>query len=65
MRLLIVEDEHAMRMALTDLLQAQGWRVRVARDGREGLRLALDETPDLVVLDVMLPSSDTTICVRC
>jgi DNA-binding response OmpR family regulator len=58
MRLLIVEDEHAMRMALTDLLQAQGWRVRVARDGREGLRLALDETPDLVVLDVMLPGLD-------
>lgn len=58
MRLLIVEDEHAMRMALTDLLQAQGWRVRVARDGLEGLRLALDETPDLVVLDVMLPGLD-------
>jgi len=58
MRLLIVEDEHAMRMALTDLLQAQGWRVRVARDGREGLRLALDESPDLVVLDVMLPGLD-------
>jgi DNA-binding response OmpR family regulator len=58
MRLLIVEDEHAMRMALTDLLQAQGWRVRVARDGLEGLRLALDEKPDLVVLDVMLPGLD-------
>ncbi len=59
MRILIIEDEHAMRMALTDLLQAQqDWRVRVARDGEEGLRLALDETPDLVILDVMLPGLD-------
>ncbi len=59
MRILIIEDEYAMRMALTDLLQAQpDWRVRVARDGEKGLRLALDEAPDLVILDVMLPGLD-------
>ncbi len=58
MRLLLVEDEHAMRMALTDVLQAQGWRVRVAADGPAGLALALDEAPDLVILDVMLPGLD-------
>lgn len=58
MRLLLIEDEHAMRMALTDVLQAQGWRVRVAVDGPTGLTLALDDAPDLVVLDVMLPGLD-------
>ena len=58
MRLLVIEDEHSMRIALTDVLQAQGWRVRTARDGPAGLALAMEEAPDLIVLDVMLPGMD-------
>jgi len=58
MRILIIEDEYSMRLALTDVLQAQGWRVRVANDGPSGLALALEESPDLIVLDVMLPGLD-------
>ena len=58
MRILLIEDEHAMSLALTDVLQAQGWRVRVAADGPTGLSLALEESPDLIVLDVMLPGLD-------
>ena len=58
MRILIIEDEHSMRVALTDVLQAQGWRVRVAVDGPKGLALALEDGPDLIVLDVMLPGQD-------
>ncbi len=59
MRILIIEDEHAMRLALADLIQSQpGWRARVERDGAAGLQRALDETPDLVILDVMLPGLD-------
>lgn len=58
MRILIIEDEYSMRLALTDVLQAQGWRVRVANDGPSGLALSLEESPELIVLDVMLPGLD-------
>lgn len=58
MRILIIEDEYSMRLALTDVLQAQGWRVRVATDGSQGLAMALEESPELIVLDVMLPGLD-------
>ncbi|MES2568818.1 MAG: response regulator transcription factor [Verrucomicrobiota bacterium] len=57
-RILIIEDELAMRMALSDLLQAQSYRVNVATDGITGLERALKEEPDLVLLDVMMPGLD-------
>ncbi|HTY86895.1 MAG TPA: response regulator transcription factor [Candidatus Acidoferrum sp.] len=57
-RILIVEDEASMCMALTDLLLAEGYRVLTAADGETGLRRALDEKPDLVLLDIMLPRLD-------
>jgi DNA-binding response OmpR family regulator len=57
-RILIIEDEASMRTALTDLLTAEGHRVLSAVDGESGLRRALDEKPDLVLLDVMLPKLD-------
>jgi DNA-binding response OmpR family regulator len=57
-RILIIEDELPMRTALTDLLQAQGHRVIVAADGATGLERALEEKPDLLLLDVMMPKLD-------
>lgn len=57
-RILIIEDELPMRNALTDLLQAQGYRVTTAIDGATGLKRATEETLDLVLLDVMLPKLD-------
>lgn len=57
-RVLVVEDEYAMRRVLEDTLQAAGYRVLVAADGEEGLRRAVEEKPDLVLLDVMLPKLD-------
>jgi signal transduction histidine kinase len=57
-RILIIEDELPMRTALTDLLQAQGYRVIVAADGVTGLERALEEKPDLILLDVMMPKLD-------
>lgn len=57
-RLLIVEDELPMRTALQDCLQAEGYRVLTAVDGQTGLQRAVDEKPDLVLLDVMLPHLD-------
>jgi DNA-binding response OmpR family regulator len=57
-RILIVEDEPPMRMALRDMLASEGYRVLTANDGEAGLRQAQDERPDLILLDVMLPKLD-------
>src|SRR4029077_8893505 len=54
-RVLLVEDEPAMRIALQDALEAEGYRVLTARDGRTGLDRALKEKPALLLLDIMLP----------
>jgi DNA-binding response OmpR family regulator len=52
---LIVEDDEAMSVALRDGFQYEGYAVTVAKDGEAGLQLATSETPDLILLDVMLP----------
>src|SRR5579872_737956 len=57
-RLLVIEDEAPMRMALRDLLEAEGYRVLTAAEGKTGLRQAVDETPDLILLDIMMPQLD-------
>src|SRR5215467_2902487 len=57
-RILIVEDEPPMRMALHDMLAAESYRVLTANDGEAGLQQALDERPDLILLDIMLPKLD-------
>ena len=57
-RLLIVEDELAMRTALADLLAAEGYRVLTASDGLSGLERAIQEKPDLLLLDLMMPKLD-------
>jgi DNA-binding response OmpR family regulator len=57
-RILIVEDELPMRTALKDILEDEGYRVLLAEDGTRGLEKAIDEKPDLILLDVMLPGLD-------
>ena len=57
-RLLIVEDERALRVGLQDCLEAEGYRVLTAADGASGLQRALAEKPDLLLLDLMLPKLD-------
>src|SRR3954449_8323785 len=52
---LIVEDDEAMSIALRDGFQYEGYSVTVAKDGEAGLQLAAAESPDLILLDVMLP----------
>lgn len=54
-KVLIVEDEKLMRDMLRRLLEKEGHVVRVAGDGREGLRLFEEERPDLTLLDRDLP----------
>jgi DNA-binding response OmpR family regulator len=57
-RVLVVEDEHAMRLALRDILDSEGYRVQTAGDGAAGLERAIAEKPDLILLDVMMPKLD-------
>ncbi len=54
-KILVVEDEPAMVAGLRDNFEFEGYEVITARDGVEGLERALNESPDLVVLDVMMP----------
>ena len=54
-KILVVEDEPAMVAGLRDNFEFEGYEVITAQDGIEGLERALEESPDLVVLDVMMP----------
>src|SRR5215469_16516497 len=53
--ILLVEDEEALRMTLTDRLRSEGYLVDVAADGDQGYDKATRLAFDLVILDVMLP----------
>jgi len=57
-RILVIEDELPMRTALMDCLSGEGYRVIVAADGETGFEKALHDTPDLIVLDIMMPRLD-------
>jgi len=54
-RILVVEDDLAILTGLSMNLRIEGYEVLQAQDGRTGLAKALDEAPDLLVLDIMLP----------
>jgi two-component system, OmpR family, alkaline phosphatase synthesis response regulator PhoP len=54
-RILVVEDEEALRVALSDRLKNEDYIVESAADGEEGFQKAIDGRFDLLILDVMLP----------
>lgn len=54
-KILIVEDEPNMVSGLRDNFQFEGYEVLTAADGVAGLQTALNESPDIVLLDVMMP----------
>lgn len=55
MKILIIDDSRFLRMANERALSKVGHRVVTASDGEEGLRMAREHKPDLIVLDMMLP----------
>ena len=57
-RILIAEDEADMAMGLRDNLQFEGYDVVVAADGQAALKAALEQSPDIVLLDIMMPKMD-------
>jgi len=56
-RILVIEDDRAVKKALTRLFQSEGYSVLVAADGNFGLEIFRATTPSLVVLDLRLPGS--------
>ena len=58
LRILVVEDNLALRAGMASMLEARGHLVDFAADGHAGLRLALSAPPDVLVLDLNLPGMD-------
>jgi DNA-binding response OmpR family regulator len=56
--ILVVDDEERLCSLLRAYLAQEGFRVLAANNGREGLRLARQEKPDLIILDIMMPEMD-------
>ena len=54
-KILIIEDEYALRTSLRELLEANNYKVFLAEDGVEGVQLAKEINPDLIICDIMMP----------
>jgi len=57
-KVLIIEDEPALRELLAKKFQKEGISVLSAADGEAGLRMAIEKKPNLIILDVLLPKMD-------
>lgn len=57
-KVLVVEDEQSLREALVFFLEKEGHQVSVAVDGEEAIRVFENESPDIILLDLMLPKMD-------
>jgi CheY-like chemotaxis protein len=55
---LVVDDEVAIAEALSDILSDEGYRTLVAVNGQHGLTSALESSPDLILVDMMMPVMD-------
>jgi DNA-binding response OmpR family regulator len=56
--ILLIDDDRNLTQLLEEYLSGQGHALRVANDGREGLRALFEHKPDLIVLDVTMPAKD-------
>ncbi len=56
--ILVVDDDPEMRPALSLILESQGYSVRTAQDGEEGLEKIIEKEPDLLILDLLMPKMD-------
>jgi DNA-binding response OmpR family regulator len=54
-RILLVDDDREIVESMRAALEANGYEILIARDGNQGLALAERESPDLVILDMMMP----------
>lgn len=64
MTILVIEDSRLLRLAITRVLVKAGFSVTAVGDGREGLQRAEETFPDLILLDMMLPTLEGTTVLR-
>ncbi|MDX2445335.1 MAG: response regulator transcription factor [Bacteroidales bacterium] len=57
-KILIVEDNRGIQMSLRDEFESEGYQVFIAQNGGDGLAMAREQKPDLIILDIMLPVMD-------
>ena len=63
-KILIVDDEEQLALAVKIRLQSKGYQVLTAPDGRQALELIAQQQPDLVILDILMPVMDGYSCLR-
>jgi CheY-like chemotaxis protein len=64
MTILVIDDSRFMQLAIEKVLREAGYRAIAVGDGDEGLRAAIQKSPDLILLDIMLPSLPGTSVLR-
>jgi signal transduction histidine kinase/DNA-binding response OmpR family regulator len=57
-RVLVIDDDESVHGVLTNMLTREGYSTRIARTGKEGLRMAREYRPDIVILDILMPGMD-------
>ena len=57
-KILLVEDEEALRLLYQEELEEEGYEVLTAKNGKEALQKLTKERPDLVILDIIMPEMD-------
>lgn len=63
-KILVVDDEQQLALAVKIRLQSKGFQVVLAHDGRQAIEAIQRESPDLVILDVLMPVMDGYSCLR-
>lgn len=63
-KILIVEDESSIRHALRDKFIREGFTVFEAKDGEEGLAVALEKQPHIIILDKVMPKKDGVLMLK-
>ena len=56
--ILVIEDQEDVRENIAELLDLSNYSVRTAKDGKEGVKSALENPPDLILCDIMMPELD-------
>ena len=58
MKILVIDDDHMVRYALSRILQRSGYDVVTASDGKRGMMLVREELPDIVITDIIMPEQE-------
>jgi DNA-binding response OmpR family regulator len=58
MKILVIDDDHMVRYALSRILQRSGYDVVTASDGKRGMELVREELPDMVITDIIMPEQE-------